>query len=69
MLWAVWGLVGRSEGKQRALVRGGWEELKMSQDIPPTETWHKVGSPPKKGFLGECIICRPALLPFPSCIC
>lgn len=53
MLWAVWGLVGRSEGKQRALVRGGWEELKMSQDIPPQRLGTKLGLLLRRGSWGS----------------
>ena len=34
---------GRSEGKQRALVGGGWGELKMSQDLPPQRLGTKLG--------------------------
>ena len=43
ILRADWGLGGRSEGKQRALVGGGWGELKMSQDIPPQRLATKWG--------------------------
>ena len=53
MLRAVWGLVGRSEGKQRALVGGGWEELKMSQDIPPQRLGTKLGLLLRRGSWGS----------------
>lgn len=54
--------------ESRTFVESGWGKLKMSQDIPPPATWHKVGSWHKEGELGDCIFCPPALPLFPSCI-